>query len=76
MDAETLSGFFFFAVVVTPTLSWILTPRRFTKMKGLLYSISFLAALTVCTIVSGSIEKRYDLLYKLNLLYFIGIEIL
>lgn len=48
---DSFTGFAYQAFIVSPAISWILTPGRFSKQRGFFYAVSFLVALAAISIV-------------------------
>lgn len=51
---DSFTGFAYQAFVVSPAISWILAPGRFSKQRGFVYAVSFLVALAAISIVRYS----------------------
>lgn len=51
---DSFTGFVYQAFIVSPAISWILQPGRFSKQRGFVYAVSFLVALAAISIVRAS----------------------
>lgn len=60
---DSFTGFAYQAFIVSPAISWILAPGRFSKQRGFFYAVSFLVALAAISIVRGQ-ELRLLLLAR------------
>lgn len=66
MDSDSLSGLFFYLLVVSPILSWILKPGRFSERKGQMYAVGFLALIGGTTIYLKIQEQNANFYHILN----------
>ncbi|RLN94132.1 hypothetical protein BBJ28_00022155 [Nothophytophthora sp. Chile5] len=53
VNSDSSSGFLMQVCVISPVISWLLTPGRFSKRRGFLYAVGFLVTLAAVTIVRG-----------------------
>lgn len=51
VSADGFSGVLYQLFIVSPAISWILQPGRFSKQRGFFYAVSFLTLLAAFTIV-------------------------
>ncbi|RLN38333.1 hypothetical protein BBJ28_00023791 [Nothophytophthora sp. Chile5] len=50
VNSDSSSGFLMQLCVISPVISWLLTPGRFSKRRGFLYAVGFLVTLAAITI--------------------------
>lgn len=51
LDSDTLTGFFFYVFFVSPVLTYVLKPGRFSsRKKALMYAMGFLLAVAILTV--------------------------
>jgi hypothetical protein len=51
--SDSFTGFVYQVFIISPAISWILQPGRFSKQRGFVYAVSFLVALAAISIVSA-----------------------